>query len=169
MTLIFPVFVLFVFGILEFGINWNHRIQTAHAAREVARSASVARMGDDSSCATPGIASPPLLLHQTICLAKRKSGMDYADVRVKLIYMGPGGRRASDIANTKNSVMVCLMSRASSATLLLSPIFDGKFFNMKSVTKTAKPFGGLPVAEGEETPLTGASWSFCVADEAGFE
>lgn len=169
MALATPVFALLLFGAIDFGINWQSRIQTAHAARELARSASVARMGEDTSCSPVGLTPSSELLRETVCLARSKVGRGADDVRVKVIYMGPLGRRATDVANSRNSVVVCVMTRARSATLITAPFFDGRFYESRAVTKTAKPYGGAPVPEGEETPLPGASWTFCRTDVAGSE
>lgn len=165
MAIVFPVFVMFLFGILDFGINWQHRLQSTHAAREVSRAASVARMGEVTTCPVVGITSPHPLLHQAICLAQKKSGVDAADVRVKVLYMGPNGRQSTNLANTRNSVVVCIMVRARSATLLMTPFFSGRFYTDRSVTKTAKPSGGVPVPEGQETAFPGANWNFCRPDD----
>lgn len=159
--------VLLFLGIVDFGMNWSAQIQTMHAAREVARAASVARVGHNTACSTEGIAAATAL-HEAICLAKNTTGLEHSRVRVKIAYMGGNGKTTADISETissPNSIMVCIMVGAKSVTGVFSSLFDGKAFTSRSVSKTAKPFGGSYIPIGSETPLVGQTWDFCSADD----
>lgn len=166
-ALAFPVLVMLFLGIVDFGMNFSARIQTAHAAREVARAASVARVGHSTTCATVGIA-PSTALHEAICLAKNTTGLDPSRVRVRIAYMDGDGKTTTDLSNTTtspNSIMVCVMTAAQSVTGVYSQLFDTKAFMSRAVAKTAKPYGGAYIPIGSEDPLVGKTWSFCAADD----
>lgn len=170
----FPVFLLLMMAVVDLGVNFGDKVETAHAAREAARAGSVSKVGDDSSCALDVPATTPLLSRQLFCLAKARTHMDPSDVRVKLFYEGVNGKVTTNYqpprptSSSTATIVVCVQSRASSLSGLLGVFLDGKVHESKSMVKTGLPApaaSGLYPEAAQESPLPGHDWSFCTAED----
>lgn len=176
--LAFPVLILVMLAVIDFGVEYGNKVNVADSARRTSRVASVGRSGNEGGCYINGT-PPDTASEQLVCLAKRRSHMDPDRVAVKLIYMGPTGKATTDFSparmtENKFSVVMCVSATAESTSGILNAVFDGRFHHSRSVTKTGKPAGGTLAAPFEETPLTNGSavddWSWCTADDpAGTE
>ncbi len=174
----FPVLILIMLAVIDFGVEYGNKVSVADAARRASRVASVTRVGTDSSCTINGGAPDPETA-KLVCLTKAKTHMSDERVAVKIFYMGPNGKKTTNFAaatmlENRYSVAVCVSATARSTSGFLNPVFDGRFHHSRSVTKTAKPSTGTFVPPFEETPLTNGSttddWSWCTADDpAGTE
>ena len=178
-ALAFPILILLMMGVIDFGVNYGNKVQTSHAAREGARAGSVGNIGVDSSCNMIGTPSS-LLTRQLICLTKTRAHMDATDVRVRITYMDADGRYTTDFSDATRrlnqySIMVCVSSRAYSLSGMLTPYFNGKFHHSRAVIKTAlTPWSTNIVGLGTvysfvppytEPPFTGDSWRWCRSDD----
>lgn len=161
----FPILVLLMCAIIDFGINYANRTQTIHAAREGARAAMVNRVGTVTGCFIDTTGPMDNTTRAAICLTKARTQMDPNRVRVRIFYMGPNGKLTTNISNSGNSIVVCTMSSMRSITGLLGPVLNSRVTQSSSVVKTARPVGGVYVQAGAENPLTGANWNWCQADD----
>ncbi|MCC6226061.1 MAG: pilus assembly protein [Microthrixaceae bacterium] len=170
----FPVFLLLMMAVVDMGVNYGDKVETAHAAREAARAGSVSKVGNDSSCSITAASTPPTLTRQLFCLAKARTHMDPTDVRVKVFYEGVNGKLTTNYqpaaagSSSTATIVVCVQSRAESLSGLLGPFLDDKVHESKSLIKTGLPAatasGQYPTA-AEETPIPGHDWSFCSAED----
>jgi TadE-like protein len=184
-ALAFPILILLMMGVIDFGVNYGNKVQTSHAAREGARAGSVGRVGTDGSCF---IAGTPIDVHtrELICLTKARTHMDPQDVRVRISYMDGDGAYTNDFAEAvrqqnRYSMMVCVSTKAYSLSGLLAPIFDGKYHHARAVIKTGTTPWSTTAASGAtvysyvgqfaETPFANGaavdSWSWCRSDDPG--
>lgn len=152
-------------GIVDAGINFGNKVQTAHAAREGSRAGMVNRVGDVTGCWMDPDGALQASTKALVCLTKARTHMEPERVRVKAFYMGPNGKATANVNNPSNSIVVCVMSEAYSATGMFGWAFGGRAHTARSVTKTAKPFGGRYTAPGGELPLSGHDWNWCAADD----
>lgn len=175
----FPILVLLMMGVIDFGVNYGNKVQSTHAAREGARAGSVGRVGTDADCDIYGT-TVSIEVTRLVCLTKARTHMDDRNVRVRIAYMDGSGRYTNDFSDAtrlanKYSIMVCVASRAYSLSGMLTPIFDGKFHHARAVIKTgttpwATDVPGVGtvysyVPQFAETPMTGDSWSWCTSDD----
>lgn len=182
-ALAFPILILLMMGVIDFGLNYSNKVQTTHAAREGARAGSVGRVGTDNSCFTAGIPTD-LRTGKLICLIKSRTHMAPADVRVRISYMDANGAYTNDFSETarqqnKYSIMVCISTRAYSLSGLLAPVFRGRHHHSRAVIKTGatpwsevaanggtvyayvSPFTEAPFVDGTVTD----SWAWCTSDD----
>ena len=167
----FPVFMLLMLAIVDMGVNFGDKVETEHAAREAARAGSVAKTGGNSSCSLTPNGTLPVLTRQLFCMAKARTHMNPANVRVKIFYEGVNGKVTTNYqpatagAASTATIVVCVQSRADSVSGMLSPILDDKVHESRSLVKTGVPSGGTYPATGEEHPFSGHDWSFCVPED----
>ena len=182
-ALAFPILMLLMLGIIDFGVNYSARVQTTNATRQASRVGSVGQPGTNSSCTLDPAAPLGTATKQLICLAKARTGVPASDVRVKVFYMDGLGRYTDDFSDparlqNKYSIVVCVSTASRSVTGMLSSFFNGKFNHSRAVTKTgATPSWTLVngqkafnyIAPGAETPMTRNgvtdSWSWCTSDD----
>lgn len=180
----FPILILLMMGVIDFGVNYGNKVQTTHAAREGARAGSVGRVGTDGSCWIDG-APTGFKSRELVCLTKARTHMDPENVRVRISYMDGSGAYTNDFSEAtrqqnKYSIMVCVSTRAYSLSGLLGPIFNGKYHHSRAVIKTGTtPFPQASTAnpavtiyqyvgQFSETPFSSSSgnddWSWCRSD-----
>ncbi len=172
-AIVFPVFIVLLLGVVDFGVNFGDKVLTSNAAREAARQGAVSQVGSDSTCGLDPNGSLTVLTEQTMCLAKARTHMDPSRVRVKIFYEGPHGKETANYQPAAGSqtstaaIVVCVMTQASSMSGMFSPIFDDQAHKNLTIIKTGAAPGSpakFPAA-GEEFPLTGQDWSFCHAED----
>jgi len=167
-SIAFPILILLLLAIVDFGVNYGNKINVSHSAREAARLGSVGQTGGDGSCSVTAMSSPSTAQRELICFAKRTAAMKDTEVRVRFAYMGPGGKIAT--TNTglgnKNSMMMCVQGQARSVSGLFSPLIDDKVFTARTVIKTGR-LGGTSawVDPISEVSLPTGNWGFCTADD----
>lgn len=111
-VIILPLLVLLVFGIIEFGVNFDRKIGVNSAAREGARAAIVGNApgcdldGDDGTLTTDEIK----------CFVQDRLGLSDADVSVKVV---------SPSSDVGEPLKVCVQYPAESITLLFAPLLNG--------------------------------------------
>ena len=171
----FPVLILVMMGIVDFGLNYSNKVQLADAARAAARAGSIANVGSDTTCPLRTATALSPATRALMCNAKARARTDPTRLAVKILYMGAHGRETTSIADrdagNPSSLVVCMSVSTYSITGLLSPLFNGHFQHSRAVIKTGHPesHGGAFVAPGQETPMTAGgatdSWAFCKADD----
>lgn len=175
----FPILILLMMGVIDFGVNYGNKVETTHAAREGARAGSVGRVGVDASCAVGSIPSSTET-RRLVCLTKSRTHMDPDDVRVRISYMDGSGAYTNDFSeatrqSNRYSIMVCVSTKAYSLSGILSPIFNGRFHHSRAVIKTGTtPWSTIAsnggtvysyVPQFAEAPFTGDSWAWCKSDD----
>ncbi len=155
-ALVAPLLFLLLFGIIEFGYNFNTYQAVRQGVREGARQAVV----DDSgtgSCADDR-------------LGRQRRGEEN-----DLHYEAAGGGRrrrrrqatsewqcASSVASPGigEQLVVCAQYPMTSFTGFFSPIFSGKYFQSNIQMRIEKPSSGMN--DDQESPPSGGSWSWCI-------
>ena len=162
-ALVFPLLILLMMGVVDFGVNYGNKVQSTHAAREGARSGSVGKVvppsgfaiGDTGTkCRLFGFALDAAIntggaitaletdtSKNLACLTKYRTKINQNEVRVKVAYMDGNGLRTTDFTHAtrqsnKYSIIVCVSTRVYSLTGILSAAFSGKFHHARSVIKT---------------------------------
>src|SRR4051812_41737833 len=84
LAIILPIFLLLVFGTIQFGITYNNLITLRQGTREAARQGAVGNFGSVSSCSlnSPTGSSD---IQKLMCMAKQQVGLNYANTRVKIM------------------------------------------------------------------------------------
>ena len=175
----FPVLILLMMGIVDFGLNYSNKVQLGNAARAAARAASVANVGNTTDCPINVPGGLTLPTKALICSAKARTHADATKVAVKVLYMGAHGMETTNIPWSKDvnpySIVVCMSVATYSVTGMLSPFFNGHFQHARAVIKTASPegHGGAFIPPGQESPLSSGgsadNWAWCTADAPGSE
>ena len=167
----FPIFMLLLLAVVDMGVNFGDKVETAHASREAARAGSVSKVGTDTSCDLDPNGTLAVLTEELFCLAKARTHMDTAEVRVKVFYEGVNGKETTNYdpvppaLSATSTIVVCLMSNAKSISGMLSTVFDGNAHESRALIKNGRPQGGVYPPPGEENPLPGQDWSFCSAED----
>jgi Flp pilus assembly protein TadG len=165
-ALIMPILMIFLFGIVEFGVNLNDFQSLRQAVREGARQAVVGDYGTNSTCPTVGLtAGTPTSVKQVICTTKARSGVgNQSDVRVKVVVTNAAAPDATSTTYTNDNVKICVAKKASSITGLLSPFLNSVVLK-SSIQMRAEKELSLGAAEGasasyEETyPSSSGNWA----------
>lgn len=174
MAFAFPVLLLFMLTIIDFGVNWGNKVEMHDSARAAARNASVGRYGTNTGCFTNFTSGASPQATKFTCKTKSSTSMDDNDVAVKLFYIGPTGKLTNDFSATartanKYAVVVCVSVRAYSVTGVMNSVFSGRFQHSRKVTKTGKISNDNFVMPFEEAPLSTSgvsdNWGWCQADD----
>ncbi|HEX5615890.1 MAG TPA: TadE/TadG family type IV pilus assembly protein [Acidimicrobiia bacterium] len=111
-VLVLPLLVLLVFGIIEFGVNFDRKIGVNSAAREGARAAIV---GNAPGC--DATAPDTLTAAEIKCFVQDRLGLSDSDVEVEVI--------AASGSEIGDPIKVCVEYPAESITLLFAPLLNG--------------------------------------------
>jgi Flp pilus assembly protein TadG len=165
LAIILPIFVVLVFGILEFGITYNNYIALRQGTREAARQAAVGNFGTTTSCSLTGVSgSPSTDVQKLMCLAKSQSGLSYANTRVKVLTGNPDF--SSDGTFTKgDSIIVCTMYPVDAAAKIVSPLLGGSLLKSKTSMRIETNYSNSQTA-GQESPISGGDWSWCTVSSS---
>lgn len=140
-----PVFLLLVFGIVDFGIVLNDYNSVRQGVREGAREGVVANF--DGSC-TSGTSSARL-----ICLTEDRIGLDKNRVRSRV--------QLESSYQVGEQLTVCSQIAANSTTGFFSPILSGKVLRSKITMRIEQIDAANPIANLSETAPSGSNWSWC--------
>src|SRR6478752_9850327 len=77
LAIILPIFLLLVFGVIQFGITYNNLITLRQGTREAARQGAVGNFGSTTSCSLNG-ATGSTDIQKLMCLAKQQVGLNFA-------------------------------------------------------------------------------------------
>ncbi|MCU1351872.1 MAG: hypothetical protein JWM05_1081 [Acidimicrobiales bacterium] len=151
MALVLPIFMMLVFGIIDFtsALTSDNALQAG--TREGARSAIVGDVGTDITCPTYGGASISTATNQLICLTKSRTGLDQTQVRVKVIVP------ASYAPGT--TLTVCTMYPEKSVSGFFSAALNGKIFTTAVHMRVETT--NTDLQSFAETSLPGGSFSWC--------
>ncbi len=143
-ALVIPLFLLVVFGIIDFGLALNDYNSVRQGVREGARQGVVGEFG--SSCV--GTANQRL-----VCLTENRIGLDPSATRVKVKL--EGAYSAGD------QLTVCVQYPIKSTTGMFSSLLGGKVLRSEITMRLEALDSVDPLTSSEESPLPGKDWSWC--------
>jgi Flp pilus assembly protein TadG len=160
MAIILPIFVVLVFGLLEFGISYNNYISLRQGTREAARQGAVGNFGSTSSCSLTSVSSGTSSdIQNLMCLAKSQAGLTYANTRVKII-SGNTDFSTSGTFTKGDSLIVCTMYPVDKVAKFVSPVLGGAILKTKTAMRIETQYSTTETG-GYETALSGADWNWC--------
>jgi Flp pilus assembly protein TadG len=152
---LFPILAMLLFGIIEFGFQFNDYQSVRQGTRDGARAAVVAQFGTNTTCGLTGVSAAPTSTKEIMCLTKDRIGLGN-QVRTKVVV--PSGS-----APPTGLVIVCAQQPMKSFTAFFSPFIDNKQLKSRVQMRIEKNLGAdaPEPTSAEETPPPGGSWSWC--------
>jgi hypothetical protein len=116
-ALIVTLFLLLVFGLIEFGIDYNNYIAVRNGSREAARAGVVNDLRNAPSCTINGTTVTPPSNPASQTDATNRIGLKGADTKIKIVVPSPtiGG-----------TLQICADYPVSSFTGIVAPFVAGK-------------------------------------------
>ncbi|MEX2552383.1 MAG: TadE/TadG family type IV pilus assembly protein [Actinomycetota bacterium] len=150
MALILPVLLLFLAGIMDFGLVFNNLMSMRQGIGSSVRQGIVAQPGSSSDCSITGAAGATAQTQKLICLTKTSMGLDPADSRTKISF-----------PTTKvkgGSLILCAQYPLDSTTSLFDPLLHGilKAKVEMRIEQDLSAFGST-----SETALSEGDWTWC--------
>jgi Flp pilus assembly protein TadG len=143
-AIVVPLMLLLVFGIIEWGVLLNRRIDLTQGVREAGRQGAVASYaGGLASCS----AGTPTA--QLVCLAKNRMGVSGAAVHV----IGPATN------NVGSEFAVCATYKNTSITGLMKPLLPAYTHTETIMRLEQAPTNGLTT--GGDADPEGNGWASC--------
>jgi Flp pilus assembly pilin Flp len=148
-ALVMPVLVLFVAGIVDFGMLFSNLTALHQGVGAAVRQGVVGKPGTLSNCSVVGLSSGiPVETTSLICLTKDRIGLEGSRVKVSF----PG-------AKTKGgALLVCAQYPLESLTGFFDPMLSG-VLKSKLQMRIEQDLTGY--AATEETALPGGTWTWC--------
>jgi Flp pilus assembly protein TadG len=151
-SLIAPLLIALLFGVIDFGVVLGDRLGVRHGTREAARTVVV---GDaaDGSCALSVAGSPSAATRGALCAARRAIGVADGSLRVA-VTVGTGGYAVG------KPIAVCAMRSVGSVTGLYSTLLNGRVATALTVMRIEQT-ATTAITTTAETPLAGQTWAWC--------
>jgi len=166
-TIVMPILMLLIFGVVEFGLAYSNKISVRQGVREAARQGAVGNFGPafttGAPCHLTGAATASVHVKNLMCLAKNEIGIDNAKTRVKVLSGSPDFAAPGTFAHT-DSIVVCAQTPLDSVSGLFAPFLGGTVLHSK--TSIRIEVSDLVETGGEETPPTGGDWSWCTVSSS---
>src|SRR3954468_11121497 len=125
LAIILPLFVVLVFGVIEFGLTYNNYITVRQGTREAARQGAVGNFGSTTSCSLTGVSgSPSSDVQKPMCLAKQQLGRNYANPRGKIM-SGSAAFPSDGTFQKGEALIVCVESPVDKFAKFVSPVLGG--------------------------------------------
>ena len=122
LAIILPIFLLLVFGVIQFGITYNNLITLRQGTREAARQGAVGNFGSTTSCSLTGVpGSPSTDIQKLMCLAKQQIGLSYANTRVKVL-SGSADFTSSGTFQKGEAIIVCVEYPVDKMAKFVTPV-----------------------------------------------
>ncbi len=165
LAIILPLFVLIVFGVIEFGLTYNNYITVRQGTREAARQGAVGNFGSTTTCSLTGVTgSPSTDIQKLMCLAKNQIGLSYANTRVKVM-SGSADFTATGSFQKGEAIIVCTEYPVDSVAKFVSPMLGGAILKSKTAMRIETSYSTTETG-GQEAALGGGDWSWCTASGA---
>lgn len=150
MALILPVLLMFLAGIMDFGLVFNNLMSMRQGIGASVRQGIVAQPGSSSSCSITGAAGATAPTQKLICLTKSSMGLDPADSRTKISFPTTKVRGGS--------LILCAQYPLDSTTSLFDPLLNGvlKAKVEMRIEQDLSAFGST-----SETALPDGDWTWC--------
>jgi Flp pilus assembly protein TadG len=160
LAIILPIFVVLVFGLLEFGITYNSYIALRQGTREAARQGAVGNFGSTTTCSLTGLTgSPTTDVQKLMCLAKSQTGLSFANTRVKVL-SGNADFTTAGTFTKGDSLIVCTEYPVDAAAKIVSPLLGGAILKTKTSMRIETNYS-VTETGGQESALGGGDWSWC--------
>jgi hypothetical protein len=168
LAIVLPLFVLLVFGVVEFGIVYNNNITLRQGAREAARQGAVGNFGPSSTTGSPcyltGSTGASTDIKNLMCLAKNQIGLDATKLRVKVL-SGNADFSGAGTFTKGESIIVCAQIPLDNAAKIVSPLLGGATLRTKAAIRIETSYTNSETG-GEETAPAGKDWSWCTVSGA---
>jgi Flp pilus assembly protein TadG len=149
-ALVVPVLLMILFGIVDYGLFFNNSLSVKQGVREAARQGVVANYG--SACSMTWSTPPSVDIQKLGCAVVDRTSAVTGTPYVKV--------RLPDGWTKGKSLIVCEMVKTSGVTGL-TPLPSSGIVTSKVEMSIEKATVGQVEAGGEQTPPSGASWSWC--------
>ena len=165
LAIILPIFLLLVFGVIQFGITYNNLITIRQGTREAARQGAVGNFGSTTSCSLTGVTgSPSSDVQKLMCLAKQQIGLSYANTRVKVL-SGSADFTSSGSFQKGEALIVCVEYPVDAMAKFVSPVLGGAVLKSKTSMRIETSYSSTETG-GQETALSGGNWGWCTVSGA---
>ena len=143
-ALVVPLFLLILFGIIDFGLALNDYNSVRQGVREGAREGVVGEFG--SACTGSGT-------QRLVCLTEERIGLDHTKTRVKVKLEGA--------YSDGDQLTVCAQYPISSTTGMFSSLIGGRVVQSEITMRIEAIDSDAPLTTSAEAPLPGKDWSWC--------
>lgn len=165
LALILPIFLVLVFGVIEFGITYNNLITIRQGTREAARQGAVGNFGGTTSCSLTGVTgSPSTDIQKLMCTAKQQIGLNYSNTRVKIM-SGSTDFTSSGTFQKGESIIVCVEYPVDAMAKFVTPVLGTAVLKSKTAMRIEASYANAETG-GQETALSGGDWSWCTVSGA---
>jgi Flp pilus assembly protein TadG len=160
LAIILPLFVVLVFGIIEFGITYNDYISVRQGTREATRQGAVGNFGTTTDCSLTGLSgSPSTDIQKLMCQAKDQIGLAYSNTRVKVL-SGNVDLSSDGTFQKTEALIVCVQYPVDTTAKLISPVLGGAILETKTSMRIETQYTSSETG-GQEAALSGGDWSWC--------
>jgi Flp pilus assembly protein TadG len=163
LALILPIFLVLVFGVIEFGITYNNLITVRQGTREAARQGAVGNFGGLSSCSLNS-ATGSTDIQKLMCLTKQQIGLSYANTRVKIM-SASSDFTSSGTFQKGEAIVVCTEYPVDTMAKFVSPVLGSAVLKSKTSMRIEASYTNTETA-GQETALSSGNWSWCTVSGA---
>jgi len=153
-TIVMPLLMLLIFGVVEFGLAYSNKI----AVRQGAVGNFGPAFTTGAPCYLTGAGTASAHVKNLMCLAKSEIGIDNEKTRVKILSGSPDFTAPGTFAHT-DSIVVCAQTPLDSVSGLFAPFLGGTVLHSK--TSIRIEVSDLVESGGAETPPEGGDWSWC--------
>lgn len=155
-----------LFGIIEFGYQFNNYQALRQGVREAARKGAVLEFGTDTSCGLASLSGDPSVdVRRLMCLAKNQIGLGDDATRVKIMFTDAAITRQESAGYVEsNALVVCAQSRMDSLSGFF-PVLDGRTLRSKTTIRIEQS-SSQAQRDGQEAPQPGNDWSWCTVTGA---
>ena len=143
-ALVVPLFLVLLFGIVDFGLALNDYNSVRQGVREGAREGVVGELG--SACTGTGS-------QRLTCLTEDRIGLDAADTRVRIQLEGAYA--------VGEQLTVCAQHPIVSSTGMFEPFLGGKVIQSKITMRIESLDADNPITTTQESALPGKDWAWC--------
>jgi Flp pilus assembly protein TadG len=165
LALVLPLFMVIVFGVIEFGITYNNQITIREGTREAARQGAVGNFGTTASCSLTGVTgSPSTDVQDLMCQTKQQIGLAYANTRVKIL-SGSADFTSSGSFQKGENLIVCAEYPVDTLAKFVTPVLGTAVLKSKTSIRIETTYASTETA-GQETALSGDNWSWCTVSGA---
>ena len=165
LAIILPIFLLLVFGVIQFGITYNNLITLRQGTREAARQGAVGNFGSTTSCSLTGVSgSPSSDIQKLMCLTKQQVGLSFANTRVKVM-SGSADFTSSGSFQKGEAIIVCVEYPVDAMAKFVTPVLGSAVLKTKTSMRIETSYSTTETG-GQETALSGGNWGWCTVSGA---
>jgi Flp pilus assembly protein TadG len=165
LAIILPIFLLLVFGVIQFGITYNNLITLRQGTREAARQGAVGNFGSTTSCSLTGVTgSPSTDIQKLMCLAKQQIGLQYVNTRVKVL-SGSADFTSSGTFQKGEAIIVCVEYPVDKMAKFVTPVLGSAVLKTKTSMRIETSYSSSETG-GQETALSSGNWGWCTVSGA---